>query len=103
MLTLVKDFLDVLEDITIILWIVSVISSVAIAIVIFFYYFFNGVNFVDKWGSKKLAYFALCTLVEITPLSFLPMSTLSLVIVRYIENHERFKRFTRALAKIEGI
>lgn len=89
-LTLTKDFLDILLNITVILSLVVILLGLFITFCLFFYYMYNGVSVT----SRKLATMAITIILEILPFfSIVPMTTIGLFMIRRLENDERARRF----------
>ena len=91
MFAVLKDMLDVIENLTIILSILSTLTTFLIYIVIWCYLFFSNVGFVDKFAARKLA------VLVIPFLNIVPATTIGLFVLRTIENRERVRKFARAL------
>ena len=88
-LTLLKDMLDIVFTFSVILIIFSVIFGLMITFTLLIYYMMNDV----KLTSRKLVVFVVSMVLEILPFTgILPMASVSLVLVRVLENNERFRK-----------
>jgi hypothetical protein len=82
-LAFVKELLDILANFTVVLAILSVIGSLLITFIVWFYLAVNGVS-LDK---SKFAVYIISIIVEIIPgLNMFPTFPLTLLIVRIMEN-----------------
>ena len=98
MFAVLKDMLDVIENLTIILSILRTLTTFLIYIVIWCYLFFSNVGFVDKFAARKLAVLVIPFIIELIPfLNIVPATTIGLFVLRTIENRERVRKFARAL------
>ena len=90
--SLIKDTLDLLLNITIVLTIFVQFSTLFFGIIIGFYLFYVGV----KPTTKKLAIWLITVIIELTPIiSLLPSGTFMLFVIRKLENNEAFKKFSQ--------
>ncbi|MBI2045994.1 MAG: hypothetical protein HYT28_01050 [Parcubacteria group bacterium] len=95
LLALVKDFFDIIASASVVLAFLSTIAGVSVAFIIFLYLFFNNVSFTARKLTVLLAMF----LIESVPfLALLPTTTISLLIVRYLEHNAAVKRIGERFA-----
>lgn len=97
-LALAKDLLDILTGLTVVLIILVVFTTMTISFIVAFYLFYVGV----KPDTRKVVTWALSFLAEIVSGGFLPTYTISLFIIRFMENNGEFSALAGKLKKFKG-
>ena len=96
-LAAVKDITDIILAATLIFAIIASFMGIIITFVIFLYLFYNGV----KITTKKLTTIIITFIIEIVPfLGIIPTATISLFIVKKLENNEQMRKFTEKKAML---
>lgn len=86
-----KDLLDLLLNFTVILSLLVIFFGLIISFTIALYFFMSGVSFT----TLKLAVFVASSIIEMMPfVSFLPMTTITLLAVRKMEHSDFAKKAT---------
>lgn len=96
-LTILKDFFDFLLTFTIILSFFIILINFVIMFVLLIYYFINDI----KLTSRKLVTVIVGFTVEMIPIiGLLPMASLSLIMVRKLENSERLSKMANKRVRL---
>ncbi len=78
-----KDLSDLLFNLTAVLSPLTTMTGLLMGAVLFCYFFFVGVT----PDMRKVATFVSSSIIDAMPfLSFLPMTTINLIVIRYLEN-----------------
>jgi len=97
-LTVIDEFMDVFLNLTFILSFVTVLSGLIVSFIVYFYLFYNGVSFT----TRKLATMFISFLIEMIPfLNMFPTYPFTLIMVRWLENNERIKKFAGKKALLQ--
>lgn len=92
-LAFVKDVLDILFTLTVVFSFFSWIFTLPLLLVILFYLKYNQVPFT----TRKVVTVCVTFILEFTPLlGLLPLSVLSLVLIRIVENNERLSKLAQS-------
>lgn len=98
-LALAKDATDVLLNLSLFLSILTMATGALIGFILFLYLALNGVFRLEKRIAKKLAITVAAIIIELIPfLNFIPTVSATLLVLRWMENHEYAQKLTRALA-----
>jgi len=104
MLAIIKDISDIFLNLSIVFSFFVIFSGLIISFIVFFYLFLNNVDFITKYGSKKLVILITSFIIEIVPfLSIIPVFTFTLFLIKAIENNEQLKKFNESLLKLKII
>ncbi|PIP73401.1 MAG: hypothetical protein COW88_02165 [Candidatus Lloydbacteria bacterium CG22_combo_CG10-13_8_21_14_all_47_15] len=88
-----KDMFDILAAVSVVFAWISFLVGPIMSFIIFFYLWYVGVSFT----SKKVGMLATMFLIEFLPfLSIMPMTVLSLFVIRYLENSGQVQKFSAA-------
>jgi len=90
----IKDIFDIIADLTLLLSVLTFLTGALISYIVWFYLFYNGV----KLDSRKLATFLVSAIIEMIPLvNIIPTFTITLFIIRELENNKSLKKLAGTL------
>lgn len=93
--SILKEALDVLADLTVFLALLTILLNIVFSIVVWFYLFLHDV----KFGTKKIAAGAITVMIEIIPiLNVIPTFPLTLLMMRKME-YDELKEATKGAEK----
>jgi len=93
-LAVIKDIVD-FADFTGFGYVLTAFLGFIISYIVWFYLFYNDV----KLDSRKLATFVASAIIEISPFNFFPTFSITLFIIREMENNPKLKKLTKLAKK----